>query len=974
MSCFNQPFDGSARPSTPLPSTPRRRQRTSSFSFDKSIGAPGVFRRRDRPVAASGSALGASSSSPVTEVDSPARREPGRIASFQSSPGYTPSSSDRAVSRSNTYSSGSAQPILTPRSVSTPLPPNKLVKRSKSQHAPFSAPPSTAANLKQALKRPATSHQRSATYSSSLPGSYSGKTDSPIGNADSRLDLVERSFRFFFRNRRSRSLVQSPSVRKSSRDRSIIQPVLPDGTSPSLLSALDVHPADPEGDDLLDADTDNSWLEDSPRSNGSKTGSRSSSSFKAKFDHQDRPSSRKQPRRSFSISSFLADSPTGKFRKDSTALHPKLMKKKMDRRFASAPLVKSSNMDTADEFAAETQPTEQIPQDVSPTGSSEGSSSPVYPISASRIRYSSSRPSRQSDTPSDLNSSQLGSEPDHRIFSWIDGEDADLNSDTVYDSVRTGTTKSSVDPTRPPLDTLFDMSSSPSPPETWYSAAQDHEHTEVPGLWTDFSSKFAGFDNSEGRVSASAAPQQHGDGANGSQFAKRKCVEWEPRTETIPDIFDEMESWDEPEDTLAAPKSSIIVDERVESSAMSVDANQGALEFNVLEQNQKSNLFDWSEQQPIDRAAANETPRPRTVHGKKRTDGLGTRSTGRRAPSGLHSRSQSVPAFGDVTGRANDATRKFGTWAMGIKNVTEDWDDDFDFGDGLPSESKQDDIEEDRIGSSLEMFVPEHIKQQQSHLLFDIGLLQEWGLQIEELKTLKMRAVPLGLIDEAEFRGTFEQVDAMIELADQENEDKKKGDAKPTGPQDPVSENLLLSLSPSLFATEICESVPAVSAITLDSMSWHDKENIFGVFHDNAASKNFNHSQTPTKGSEAVARSVIEALQRPHVLGDLEAEGLPSTADKVSFDTTTLKRIVPYVRELTHKVKQALREKEGLNKSPGTPKMDPPFSRIFEKPTEKSPSMLKEQRLRLKRRSISFESVAIKNHPDTIAHVRQVST
>ena len=56
---------------------------------------------------------------------------------------------------------------------------------------------------------------------------------------------------------------------------------------------------------------------------------------------------------------------------------------------------------------------------------------------------------------------------------------------------------------------------------------------------------------------------------------------------------------------------------------------------------------------------------------------------------------------------------------------------------------------------------------------------------------------------------------------------------------------------------------------------------------------------------------------------------LASTTKKVPFDTATLRRIVPYVNILTRRVKDVLRDAEGLYSSPSTSPMEPALSKIF---------------------------------------------
>ena len=99
----------------------------------------------------------------------------------------------------------------------------------------------------------------------------------------------------------------------------------------------------------------------------------------------------------------------------------------------------------------------------------------------------------------------------------------------------------------------------------------------------------------------------------------------------------------------------------------------------------------------------------------------------------------------------------------------------------------------------------------------------------------------------------------------------------------------------------------------------------------------------PRKDSEAVARSVIEALQTKRVVSDPMALKVAPPVKKVPFDTATLRHIVPYVNGLKRKVKDALRETEGLYSSPRrrispnseallTNDQEPAFRSIFNEP------------------------------------------
>jgi hypothetical protein len=106
----------------------------------------------------------------------------------------------------------------------------------------------------------------------------------------------------------------------------------------------------------------------------------------------------------------------------------------------------------------------------------------------------------------------------------------------------------------------------------------------------------------------------------------------------------------------------------------------------------------------------------------------------------------------------------------------------------------------------------------------------------------------------------------------------------------------------------------------------------------------------PRKDSEAMARSVIEALKKKK--SDIEASvalrPVPNSR-RVQFDTRTLRHIVPYVSSLVRRVKDQLREAESLEVTSESdwdidiePRM-PPLAHVFKDPSPipESPSARK---------------------------------
>ncbi|KAG9954849.1 hypothetical protein KCU85_g59, partial [Aureobasidium melanogenum] len=320
----------------------------------------------------------------------------------------------------------------------------------------------------------------------------------------------------------------------------------------------------------------------------------------------------------------------------------------------------------------------------------------------------------------------------------------------------------------------------------------------------------------------------------------------------------------------------------------------------------RSSIFDWSEQQPLEKSPNNRSPpRPKTVHGKKDAETRGSRSVGRRAPSGLHVRSQSVPVAQDGDGKRT-GTNKFGTWGIGSKGVTEDWNEDFDFEDETGPEEK-------RLDSGVSMFVPKSIRDQQTNVLANIGLLRDWGLLIEELKELKMRAVMLEVLD-GDNEKMWNEVDAMIDLADQESDEQT------------LAPRFSPSSSPSFNYDAFDDPLPPTEHLMPPPLFGLPESPADGEFDFYSEEATVSPSRTdnsifvipatprrPRKNSEAVARSVIEALQQKRLSNaGLNSEG----RDKVHFDTATLKRIIPYVQELRDRVKKVIRDAEDLLPSP----------------------------------------------------------
>lgn len=197
----------------------------------------------------------------------------------------------------------------------------------------------------------------------------------------------------------------------------------------------------------------------------------------------------------------------------------------------------------------------------------------------------------------------------------------------------------------------------------------------------------------------------------------------------------------------------------------------------------KSTLFDWCEPTTqLDKSGSDsQSPRPKTVHGKQELDLKNRRFANRKGPAVAHVRSQSVPVNVDpAADGAKPVKPKFGTWASGPKNASEDWDDDFDFGtnNGCDDENESDlfGIDEESTagqsstlrsskgpGSTIAMIVPASIQATQPTVKAHSGQIRELSLLVHGLKRLCRHARDLNIVDETP--ALWKEAENIIALA-----------------------------------------------------------------------------------------------------------------------------------------------------------------------------------------------------------------
>ncbi|KAK7535879.1 uncharacterized protein J3D65DRAFT_554631 [Phyllosticta citribraziliensis] len=631
-----------------------------------------------------------------------------------------------------------------------------------------------------------------------------------------------------------------------------------------------------------------------------------------------------------------------------------------------------------------------IPPNRLPPIPPQAPSSPVIPF----------RPSRHSIAASEHASTLVGSD-DRLAFS--DDSEFDFQSDTVFDSMRTRGTRASSGAPAPGIETIFDESprsikSKVSPlrdllPKGVFpqlinpdiSEEEESQATPVRARSTD--KGLRGSTTPVPRSNSISAFHSHVSTPSPPEPLRLPSFAWDDGDadeDSLWSIDDNDSSmWDDPDDSI--PQMGLATPLSLKRSNPILIAAGPSLapraSTDTHDRDTKSSIFDWSEPGP-ERGQGNRTPpRPSTVHGKKDTQNRGGRPVGRRAPSGLHARSQSVPVVPDLAGKRDPmTTNKFGTWAMGSKGATEDWNDDFDFSERGEEEADSGAGEVVEVAKTI--LVPRSIREQQPTMRANIGLLREWFALIGELKELRGRATSLNIL-EGPLADMWQEVDAMIDLADQEVDDPPlipslsppsspgfDAEAFEEGPTSTPASNRARGRSNLHRRDSIGSGASSSAAISVGA---HRRKSILpantteDIFSSPSPTRRIPQETPyatpngrPRKNSEAVARSVIEALQQRRTT-TAPAQSMPP-GKKVPFDTATLKHIVPYVNGLMRKVKEALRETERLYSSPvQTPRGDEgeaSFSQLFctELPGESPSSRCTQPRSRINLAADAFQA------------------
>ncbi|OGM42039.1 hypothetical protein ABOM_009687 [Aspergillus bombycis] len=535
------------------------------------------------------------------------------------------------------------------------------------------------------------------------------------------------------------------------------------------------------------------------------------------------------------------------------------------------------------------------------------------------------RPKRHSIAASDPASTVISSD-DTRIFTSGEEDETDFFSDTAFDSIRTHITTSSNSGLHSPrVETIFDRDPSLS------NAGERSLHIKQFASHYPFASQ--PFDDSHNRsnLMLTSVP------VSLPNPQEKYMHEEESRISFPSDLTDDEDahslvaalpgelvkldeqskypriSWNDFEGSYAG-RDILFAHGRSDIPLDLTKSNSRSVTNEMLEFCPRMNIFDWSEQPRNDREVSGPDGRPRTVHGKHGPELRGSRAPGRKAPNTLHLRSQSVPVSREypATNETRQTSGKFGTWGLGSKGVSEDWDSDFDFEDADESTISES-IRTSKNVSRRSMVVPQAIMERQASLHGQFGQVQELTLLVEELKRLRRQASFLDIV-RGPSNELWKEAEGIVNLATLDDEEHSHS---PPG-------------SPSSLTFSFDDSEEE-SANTNDPFKRTSGESWRASFSEplgpTQVTANSNHKETPVK-----ANSVLDLIYQQRISRDSSfMDRQPPRSKKLPFDTQSLHDLVFRAGVVTRALKEVIRRAEGV-----APESDenihhsvPPFSRIF---------------------------------------------
>ena len=601
------------------------------------------------------------------------------------------------------------------------------------------------------------------------------------------------------------------------------------------------------------------------------------------------------------------------------------------------------------------------------------SSSPREPSTRSSRSISSSlgpivskiRPQRISSAPSEPGSTLLGSDNDNSRLMSGDEDDLDSRSETIYDSTRTGATGSSHSGIRrTPIDTIFDESPPPElPSKSKLIGLEDLVNHNDSFLKPAIKSHHLGETQDITTPVRATIPCKEDDSPTPMHTTSEIFLspdiplslpdgpmELKTPRQSIrnsdPDQDDELWAFENAEISQAEavhirnvsfsgsnnPLASVSPPSEVSRRRPSPPSTGGP------EKLSKPNIFEWSEKSLAEKESSQGgSPRPRTVHGRQGHDMRGSHVNGRRGPSALHLRSQSVPVQKDMTNRRNhNNPSNLDSWILGNKGPSEDWDCDFDF-EEAPRANKQLPSNSDPTRPSLSsgMLVPRNILERQASVHGQFGQVKELALLVEDLRRLQQQAAAQGIM-QGQSSELWKEAEGIINLATLDDDEPEI--FPPRSPHSPNSEfDIFDEDSPSIRSRQRSVISPLreergsnVEDSSSAQVSIRPLQDLQGLENPSRP------TSRPRKESSARAKYVLETIHQQRNHYDAAMLDAPFAQKKLPFDTTSLKDLVTRAGVVTRALKEIVRQAENGPQTPeprSSTQRDPPYiSQMFQQP------------------------------------------
>ncbi|KAK8116136.1 hypothetical protein PG984_012638 [Apiospora sp. TS-2023a] len=565
--------------------------------------------------------------------------------------------------------------------------------------------------------------------------------------------------------------------------------------------------------------------------------------------------------------------------------------------------------------------------------------------------------------------STVASSDYHRGFTSGDDDDTDFKTDTPYDSLRTAGSgrRRTLDS---PLESMFDE----SPPSTAGNKPKRLSIQEILGPTYDGGNRIMEEDESLSTPIGATFDEAEAHFRLAS-LQDNEDFRYPPATPGLPRVnaggpfsrlsFDDDDALDwakEDEHPIynhLSPPSSM--NSRGGSASLrmalaSITGNAGSNpELRCSNERPRSNIFDWTETAQHEKhEGETHSARPKTVHGKQEIDMRGGRIPSRKGPVAAHIRSQSVPAVQDPV---DNSKPKFGTWGLGSKNVSEDWDEDFEF---------EEDAEVPfspgvKPNNRLSMVVPASIAATQPTVKAHSGQIRELSLLVNDLKRLCRLGREMGVLGGSSAT-LWREAEGIIALASPD-EDEANTPASHVHFEDPGPETADERFIDEGFdgsaledqshrgkiseqmKTAVVKERPATRRRSVFSPD----DDIFGNFPQTQdgtceTPRTPDSRQAMPFSPSSVARSLMESMQlkrRQPADGSDDDDDSPN--GRLNFDTNSLKELVKRAGDLRDSLSDIVRKADHITSSPvRTPRRDkggknedgsPAFTRVFNDPT-----------------------------------------